>query len=155
MTTAREIIDKLNLIPHTEGGHYREIYKSSNLASGDYKGKSVVSHIYYLLEKNELSIFHRIPQDEIWQYAGGGELLIHVISPQGEYYKMNVSSPYSAIQIVPGGSWFAEEVIGGEWMLSGCIVAPAFDFDLFEIADRQQLIAEYPQYRDIITRFTK
>lgn len=153
--TAKEIIEKLKLIPHEEGGHYREVYKSKETASGDYLGKSAASHIYYLLEKGETSLFHKIPQDEIWQYAGGGDLTIHIISPEGEYYTLKVSSPLEAIQIVPGGSWFAEEVTKGDWMLSGCIVVPAFDYELFELAKRDELIAEYPEYADIIKRFTK
>ena len=44
---------------------------------------------------------------------------------------------------------------GFTWALTGCTVAPGFDFADFEMAKRAELIAQYPQHRNIIQRLTR
>ena len=55
--------DKLNLIPHPEGGHLKESYRDEN-----------ISLIYYLLRKNEKSHWHRLTKNEILHFYQGDPL---------------------------------------------------------------------------------
>lgn len=49
MNKSDEIIKILHMIPHPEGGHFKESYRDKN-----------ISLIYYLLKKNEKSHWHRL-----------------------------------------------------------------------------------------------
>jgi predicted cupin superfamily sugar epimerase len=57
--------------------------------------------------------------------------------------------------VVPAGSWFAAEVASpGSWSLVGCVVAPGFEFRGFEMADRKELLANYPLEAEMVLRLT-
>src|SRR5687767_2220893 len=88
MPSADYWIEKLNLQPHPEGGHYRESYRSSGIiaASGlpHYFGsRNFATSIYYLLNGNEFSAFHKLKSDELWHFYDGCSLDIFVILPDG------------------------------------------------------------------------
>jgi predicted cupin superfamily sugar epimerase len=57
---------------------------------------------------------------------------------------------------VPAGDWFAAEVSQNDsYVLSGCTVAPGFNFDDFEMPNRSSLISQFPQHAAIITKLTR
>ncbi len=131
---ATEVIATLGLEPHPEGGWYAETWRAP--AVGDARPSS--SAILYLLAAGERSHWHRVDADEIWQHvagaplelrtsADGRELLVHRLgwSFGGELVVPQV--------VVPAGTWQAARSLG-TWTLVGCIVAPAFSFDGFELA---------------------
>jgi uncharacterized protein len=156
---ASDIITQLELIAHPEGGWYREVYRSSEAipAAGlpdRFSGtRACATHIYYLLEAEYLSHYHRIQSDELWHFYAGEALDVHMITEQGalEILHLNPANPFAW---VPAGTWFSACVPSGAFALCGCSVAPGFDFADFELADRQALLKEYPDLHDEILRFT-
>ena len=154
-----QIIQSLDLIPHPEGGFYKETYRSDEKVEIDGKTKSASTAIYYLLESGDFSGFHRISHDELWHFYEGDPVIIHQFY-QGKYEVLKVGdgemSGHKPQVVVPGGAWFASELApGGEYCLAGCTVAPGFDFDDFELAKRDELIAEFPDHKELITRLTR
>lgn len=125
------IITELGLIPHPEGGHYRETYRASHNA-GD---RGVVSSIYYLLEKGEISRWHRVDAVEIWNFHAGDILYLEVSENGFDIITYNLGFDANAQPqaIVPVGAW-QRAWSKGDWTLVGCTVAPAFEFDGFELA---------------------
>ncbi len=66
---SNEIIEKLSLVPHPEGGYYRETWRHDN---GTQRGAGTA--IYYLLEAGERSHWHRVDAAEIWHFYAGAPL---------------------------------------------------------------------------------
>lgn len=164
--SADDIITTLGLARHPEGGWFRESYRSSGTIpasalprrfGGD---RSYCTSIYFLLEKGDVSAFHRIRSDELWHFHAGAGLTIHVFSPTGGYRTLLVGGDPGAGEsfqaVVPAGSWFGAEVTGdGEFSLVGCTVAPGFDFADFELADRETLLGLFPARGELIRRLTR
>lgn len=159
-------IHLLDLQPHPEGGWYREVYRASELIpraglpfrfSGD---RSCSTAIYYLLGASDFSALHRIRQDEVWHFYDGSPLSVHIIHPTGEAEQVLLGRDLNAGQrpmaVVEHGCWFGAHVDSGDgYSLVGCTVAPGFDFDDFELAERSQLIERFPQHRPLIERLTR
>jgi uncharacterized protein len=131
--TAAEIIARLGLKPHPEGGHYRETFRDSRL-DGDRRSASTA--IYFLLARGERSHWHRIDAVEVWHYYAGSALVLQI--GDGEATRIIRLGPDLAAEevpqaIVPAQAWQAAESCG-DWTLVGCTVAPGFDFAQFELA---------------------
>jgi predicted cupin superfamily sugar epimerase len=128
---AAEVISVLGLMPHPEGGHFRETW-------ADGGG----SAIYFLLPRGERSAWHRLHERaEIWHFYAGAtlELSIDVRGPgtaatEVMYLGANLDEPAERPQaVVPAGAWQSARSLG-DWTLVGCTVAPPFTFDDFELA---------------------
>lgn len=163
---ARYWVEKLGLVPHPEGGYYRQTYRadfalSREALSGKFSGdRPVATAIYFLLDGGNFSAFHRLRSDEMWHFYAGCSLAVHVIDPSGNYSRVlvgdNVDSGESFQSVVRAGSWFASEVRDGKsWALVGCTVAPGFNFDDFELGEREMLVRQFPQHREVIERLTR
>ena len=151
------LIEKLQLQSHPEGGFYRETYRSKGVV--DFGGERNFSTcIYFMLTSDGFSAFHRIRQDEIWHFYEGSAVLIHMISPEGDYSSVRVGADLAMGEefhfVVPAEYWFAAEVLG-DYALVGCTVAPGFDFRDFELASRESLMSKYPTHKDVIEQFTR
>lgn len=160
---AKEYIEKLDLNKHPEGGYYKEIYRSAEsfyVPDYTYKNKkerNFSTSIYFLLEGNDKSYFHKLASDEIWHFYDGSELRIVVIDESGnlsEYFLGKNSGNFQ--QIIPKNCWFAAEVLEKDsFALIGCTVSPGFDFEDFILANREKLLKLYPQHEKIIKKFTR
>jgi len=134
MLTAEAVIAALDLEPHPEGGHFREIYRHAP-ADG---GRGDATSIYYLLRADERSAWHRVTDAvEIWQFHAGDPLALQV-SVDGksvETHRLGADLAGGARPqaVVPAGAWQSAESTGA-WTLVGCTVAPAFVFESFEMA---------------------
>jgi len=160
-------VDRLGLAPHPEGGYFREIYRSSEILSEAslpprFAGpRSFVTTIYYLLDSNDFSSFHRIQSDELWHfYAGTSSLDVHILADGGGYQKLLIGPDpdrgESFVGVVPACSWFAAKCSDTTgYALAGCTVAPGFDFHDFEMADRETLIAEFPNHENLVSSLTR
>ena len=155
MKTTQDWIDSLQLLPHPEGGFYRETYRSPlPVEFPNFSGARAVSTaIFFLLPAGNVSAFHRIKSDEIWHFYAGQPLTIHLIATDGRLAALTVG-PDLPQAVVPAGCWFGATVEQG-YALVGCTVAPGFDFCDFEMAERSALLGMYPQHRTIIERLTK
>lgn len=159
-------IEQLQLLPHPEGGYYKENYRSSESIrqsalparfSGD---RPVSTAIYFLLNAGNFSALHRIQSDECWHFYAGDPLLVHMIHPDGKAETVVLGNDPAAGQlfqyVVPAGCWFGSEPApGSAYSLVGCTVAPGFDFADFELATAAQLLAGYPQHEVLIRRMCR
>jgi len=137
MTTPDEIIKWLDLIPHPEGGFYRETFRDSEGSSSEKGQRAHSTLIYYLLRAGEESRWHRIDAAEIWHfYLGEGLELFtaeengpaqrHVLGPNLERGEMLHFA-------IAKGIWQSARPLGA-FALVGCTVAPGFEFSGFEFA---------------------
>src|SRR6202789_2674373 len=132
--TAADIIARLELKPHPEGGHYRETFRDSRT---DTNGRSVSTAIYFLLARGERSHWHRIDAVEIWHHYAGSALILNIADDQGQHsVKLgpDLAAGEQPQAIVPAHAWQAAEPTG-DWTLVGCTVAPGFEFAKFELAE--------------------
>lgn len=134
MIDAREVVERLEMVAHPEGGWYVETWRAA--ATGDERPSA--SAILYLLAAGERSHWHRVDAAEVWQWSAGealelrmwaeGDAAVRTIRLGGE---VAVGERLQAV--VPAGAWQAARPLGA-WSLVGCIVAPAFRFEGFELA---------------------
>lgn len=126
--TPEEIIKTLNLRPHPEGGWYAETWRSDVEAGNRATGTA----IYFLLEEDQRSHWHKVDAAEIWHHYTGApiELSIdktsHILGP-------DLASGQRPQIMVPAHAWQAARPLGG-WSLVGCTVSPGFQFEGFELA---------------------
>ena len=133
--SAAEIITRLELKPHPEGGHYRETFRDSRT---DTNGRSRSTAIYFLLARGERSHWHRIDAVEVWHYYAGSALTLRIADDDSAWsFKLgaNLAAGEQPQAIVPPHTWQAAES-SGDWTLVGCTVAPGFDFATFEMAPK-------------------
>lgn len=156
---AKDIINKLKLIPHPEGGFYRETYRSNQLIiTKEGQNRNTSTAIYYLLENKNKSNFHRIKSDELWFFHQGQPIEIKLIQDNKLTTIIlgnDIEKGESPQTIIPENCWFASKVkneIG--FSLVSCGVAPGFDFSDFELAKRENLIQQFPHLKDVIEEFT-
>lgn len=157
----QEIIDYYELRPHPEGGYFERVYESDILIPEKslpygYEGERfAATTILYFLEHPDFSRFHKIRQDESWHFHMGGTLLIHELTPSGEYIEHRLGTNFhkqeKVFLTIKGGSYFAAEPIDG-WTLVSCSVCPGFDFKDFRMPASDILIREFPQHKQIIER---
>jgi predicted cupin superfamily sugar epimerase len=135
MKSAKELITQLQLVPHPEGGWYREVHRSAELIETPRGPRSALTAIYYLLESPQFSRWHVVASDEIWHFHDGSPLELLVYRPGTRELSSRVlgspSGGYEAIVNVRAGDWQAARSLGG-WSLVGCDVGPGFDFEDFQ-----------------------
>jgi predicted cupin superfamily sugar epimerase len=134
--SATDVIARLELRPHPEGGHYRETFRDSRT---DASGRALSTAIYFLLARGERSHWHRIDAVEVWHFYAGDPLTLRIAHDGGVQHTIRLGPDASADQrpqaIVPAQAWQAAES-NGDWTLVGCTVAPGFDFATFELAPK-------------------
>lgn len=157
---AETLISLLSLLPHPEGGHFKETYRSHGRVSrvGEAVTRSASTAIYYLLRAGERSTWHRIRSDELWHFYEGSPVRIHVLQPDGGLRTLRLGNPLRHAgtdfqALVPAGYWFAAECEEPEgYSLAGCTVAPGFEFEEFEIGDGSVLARQWPAHAGLIAR---
>src|ERR1700676_3926185 len=133
--SAAEIIARLELKPHPEGGHYRETFRDPRT---DANGRAFSTAIYFLLARGERSHWHRIDAVETWHYYAGHALSLQIADNNAQCtVKLGPELAAGEVPqaIVPAKAWQTAESTG-DWTLVGCTVAPGFDFAKFELAER-------------------
>jgi len=132
--SAAEIIARLDLKPHPEGGHFRETFPDPANERG---GRAASTAIYFLLARGERSHWHRIDAAEVWHYYAGSSLKLS-IAHDGPAETIRLGTDLVAGErpqaVVPAHAWQSAESLG-DWTLVGCTVAPGFDFSAFELAE--------------------
>ena len=142
--TAEDIINKLGLTPHPEGGYYRETW----VAPAPDGNRPSGTCIYFLLKAGEHSHWHRVDATEIWHYYVGDPLILSISeTADGPANAHCLSSDLATGKpqiIVPTGHWQAAQTTGA-FTLVGCTVSPGFQFDGFELAPAGFTIPETPK----------
>jgi hypothetical protein len=161
------LVKAYNLLPHPEGGFYKETYRSEMKIDkanatllGFAEAKNCSTAIYFLLTANNFSAFHKIKSDELWHFYKGNVLHIHMISPLGEYSIIklgnNIANGEQLQAVVPAHYWFASEVAtGGNFAFVGCTVAPGFDFADFEMPEKDTFLKQFPQHAIVINKLCR
>jgi len=129
--SARALIRKLGLLPHPEGGYYREIHRSRESVSTRKGRRAALTTIFFLLERGQKSVFHRVASDEVWHYYAGAPLRLWRVSKDFASSERLVLGPTgrgrSPVAVIAAGEWQAAES-AGDYTLTGCTVGPGFDF---------------------------
>lgn len=166
MNNAEYWIKKLGLEKHPEGGWFKEVYRADEIHKHEhlperYKGgRHHSTSIYFLLTSDTFSAFHRIKSDELWHFYSGSAVTVYMIDENGNYSETSVGPNNEAGEIfqcvIPRGVWFGAKVNQADsFSLVGCTVAPGFHFDDFELAEREELLKQFPQHKEIIERLTQ
>ncbi|MBX3287421.1 MAG: cupin domain-containing protein [Actinobacteria bacterium] len=128
----QDLIDRLGLSPHPEGGWYRETWRDEP-ADG---GRGVGSAIYFLLGEGERSHWHRVDAAEVWHHYAGDPLEL-AIADGDHHVVVRLGPDLDAGQepqaLVPARAWQAARTTGA-WTLVGATVSPAFEFAGFDLA---------------------
>ena len=131
--SAIEVVERLGLRPHPEGGWYAETWRHE--AAGGERPSGTA--IYYLLAAGQRSHWHRVDAAEIWHHYAGDRLVLRVQAGDAPTETVLLGPDLAGGEVpqavVPAGAWQAAEPTG-PWSLVGCTVSPGFRFDGFELA---------------------
>jgi uncharacterized protein len=161
--TADQVIEKLELVAHPEGGWFRESFRST-LSVGDRVHASehaASTAIYFLLRRGEFSAFHWLSSDEIWHHYFGDVLELYTIDADSGLQVVRVGTGIMNGErpqaVVPREHWQAARVAAGPagFVLCGCTVAPGFEFSDFVMPPRAELVERFPQHTALITSLTR
>ncbi len=133
MLSAAEVIRRLSLSPHPEGGHFRETFRDPRTLPD---GRAASTAIYFLLRRGERSHWHRIDAAELWHWYAGAPLRLCMAGDGATKTLLlgaDLTSGAEPQAVVPAGSWQMAESLG-DWTLCGCTVAPGFEFRHLELA---------------------
>lgn len=157
MTNASYWIKKLDLKPHPEGGHFKKIYQSATEINTPNK-RPLFTSIYYMLQANEKSLFHKIESDEIWYFHTGSIFELHMISRQGEHIVKELGNKTENCYLqykVCAGTIFGGQVKDiNSYSLLSCMVSPGFDYNDFALFNSHDLIKLFPEHTKLIKQFT-
>lgn len=158
---AAELVRRLNLIPHPEGGHFREVFRSSEeVMPGDGRtSRSALTSIDFLLTRGDFSAWHRVSSDEVWHFLEGGALRLWLIPPTLDTVHaatLGTLDDRGSVprHVVPAGWWQAAEPLG-DYSYVGATVGPGFDLSDFaflraEAPASAQLAALRPDLRRLL-----
>jgi predicted cupin superfamily sugar epimerase len=150
-----ELVQALQLIPHPEGGFYRETYRS---VLKNEEEQSLMTSIYFLLTSDSPSHFHRIQSDEHWYFHEGNPLSIHLLTDNGLetiHLGLDLTNNQTPHALVEGNTIFGSEIqeVDG-YALVSCVVSPGFDFSTFELFSKEDLLPEFSAHASLIERLT-
>ena len=133
---AGDIIRLLELKPHPEGGHFREVFRDMRTVEN---GRSASTAIYFLLARGERCHWHCVDAVEIWHWYAGAPLALEISEGEGRIARVTLGNDLTGDQrpqaAVPAHAWQVAQSLG-DWTLVGCTVAPGFEFKNYELAPR-------------------
>jgi predicted cupin superfamily sugar epimerase len=161
---AQHLIETLSLLPHPEGGFYRETFRSELSLRGlpwlsPTEARSASTAIYFMLPAGTFSAFHRVQADEVWHHYDGDSVDLYLLDARSGERVVRLGRQLSAGErpqvVVPAGVYQAARPVGDAYALCGCTVAPGFDFADFELPPRNQLLQTFPSHRGVIESLTR
>lgn len=151
MSRAEWLIETLEMTPHPEGGHFREVYRSPAIvrAAGSAADRSALTSIYFLLARGGVSTWHRVASDEVWHFYEGDPLELTTVNPDFGALKRETLGPVgegsAPVRVVPADHWQTARTTG-DYTLVGCTVGPGFEFEDFE------LLRDQPENAGVLRR---
>jgi predicted cupin superfamily sugar epimerase len=173
--SAAAVAERLGLQAHPEGGFFRETFRAAGETLTPRGPRAPTTGVLFLLTDRSPSRFHRLTGEELWIHQAGAlvELLVLPAAGAGEESSGVIvlgppTSPLSGVPdaaaaclpqaLVAAAAWQAARVLrtdaGPDWSLVTCIVTPGFDFDDFELAERDALTRDYPAQAELIRALT-
>ena len=142
--THQDVIAILELLPHPEGGWYRQTWRAPvELTPAGYPApRASATAIYFALHPGERSAWHVVRSDELWLWHSGGPLAL-CLGGSGdrpdESETIVLGADLAAGQrpqaCVPGGVWQSAQPLGAEPVLVSCVVSPGFDYADFRLLE--------------------
>jgi uncharacterized protein len=164
MQTPEDIIRLLDLKPHPEGGFYRETYRSDVTIATDssprYSGpRCCGTVIYFMLTAGHFSMMHRVKSDEIFHFYMGDAVEMLKLYPDGKGEIVEIGTDLEKGMLpqvlVEKDVWQGFRLKeGGSYVLFGTTVCPGFDFQDFETAEREEILKQYPDFKEMILKLT-
>lgn len=165
--SAAQVAAALGMLPHREGGYFRETYRSPIVTPTPAGPRPLCTSILYMLTAHDPSRFHRLRFDELWFFHAGSTVEMVFLDP----VETIVLRPEAPQALAPGGRWMAARILGlqgddaaappgpgpgwaPDWALVGCVVNPGFDYADFEAGEREALLRESPSAAEIVTALT-
>ncbi|MNU62013.1 hypothetical protein D3C71_512260 [compost metagenome] len=155
---AAEVIKLFDLQPNTEeGGYFVSTYPLEGIVNPQ------CSAIYYFLDENSpRSLMHKVGSDMLYNFYDGEPVEVLLLYPKGRIQESEVfifsndlAEGGQPMKVIPAGTWMGSRVKGrGSWSLMGVIMSPAFNPNEYFIGKRDELIAEYPDRKKLITALT-
>jgi predicted cupin superfamily sugar epimerase len=139
-----EFMKPIDLTAHPEGGRFHEVFRSAQTVfTQDGSARSALTHIYFSLQPGEVSRFHRVASDEIWNlYQGSGFNIYTWNGTSAPPQRVTLSAASNCFcHVIPAGAWQAAEPVS-DTVLVGCSVAPGFEFSDFTLMDPDSEDAE-------------
>jgi predicted cupin superfamily sugar epimerase len=153
-----QVIAAYRLVPHPEGGLFREFHRSRLILQsppGCPGERSAQTAIFYLLTRDTFSAFHRLRAEELWIHLSGNPLELFLLGPRLETRRLaSVAEGGPPVAVVPPGVIQAARTLG-DFTLTLCIVAPGFDYADFAHPTRETLLREFPEHGNIIRAMTR
>jgi len=159
--TVEEVIARLGLAPHPEGGFFRETFRARDSVAAPFAQvpRAASTAIYFLLRPGDFSAFHSVRSDEVWHHYLGAGLELHTIDRAGLHQSVTLGPRLEHGElpqwVVPAGTLQAARVQSEGFSLCGCTVAPGFDFADFELPPRAELVRRHPALSELIEKFTR
>ncbi|MEM7257905.1 MAG: cupin domain-containing protein [Pseudomonadota bacterium] len=128
--TPQDIIKKLDMQPHPEGGWYKETWRNTA------QPRALGTAIYFLLEAHQHSHWHQVDADEMWHWYAGSPMELHQYDGNRQWVELlgpdliNAQRPQL---LVTADNWQKSVPVTG-WVLVGCTVCPGFEFSGFTLA---------------------
>lgn len=145
--TVQDIINRLGLLPHPEGGYFRETYRSDEQINRPNNEQRVAATgIYFLLPAEVCTHWHRVSSDELWHFYYGDKLMLEIIDNKGAFQRRVLGGDLqdgSYQELVPRHCW-QRAYSTGKYSLMGCTVAPGFEFEDFEMNEAGELAKQFP-----------
>jgi predicted cupin superfamily sugar epimerase len=143
--SADEVIRRLQLAPHPEGGHFRRIHSSALQVQCAGRQRAASTAIMFLLVDGQCSQWHRVDADEMWLWRAGGVLTLQIFDPRmdvlqeltlGDGLAAQEASTTDAMAFhaVPAGCW-QRAWTASPWSLVSCVVTPGFEWEGFTLID--------------------
>jgi predicted cupin superfamily sugar epimerase len=158
----RQLIEKLSLEPHIEGGYFSRTYSSElkTAISPNSKPKRLLSSIFYMLtDDSPIGYLHKNKSDIIHYFHGGSPLSYLILHPDGNLERQVLGADLDDGQqlqlIVHGGCWKATELVSGEFGLISEAVSPGFDYEDMELAEQSSIKNQFPQYWEQIAKYVR
>jgi len=152
---ARQLADALDLVPHPEGGWYRETWRAAETVATAAGPRPAATSIHFLLGGDAVSRIHRLAQPELWCHQAGPGLALHLFDhgedarPAARVHRLGPGRQLQAV--VPARTWFGAEA-PDSWALVACICAPGFMFADLTFASRSDLAEWWPDHGGVLAR---
>ncbi len=162
MLSKQQVIERLNLEPHVEGGYFRRTFEASHrdkVMTGVGERFTLTSIYYLLTDESPIGHWHLNQSDILHAYHLGAPIRYYLIYPDGSLQVKTLGADIMAgheLQfVVPGGVWKASELVSSEYGLLSEAVAPGFDFADMQLGQKDDLLQSFPQHDSLIDRFTR
>ncbi len=157
-TAARvqELMQKFKLMGEARSGAYSWIYTSPTWTA-EAISRPAAGSSYFLLAGRESLRFQSLDCDEVWYFHEGCGMKLTVLLADGatRTFELGVGGTAMPMVLIPKGQIFAaENIVPTGYSFISCMTVPALETTGIRVWQREELLARYPQAREVIERYT-